>query len=190
MKPFRNRVFVWLALVVIVFPSLATADKYGSPITASLIADRNAADMLAQGTKRMISAESQTEIKQPVKLKYAEGNVKYLVPVILLGGHQRGCYVYSFDEDFQASQTVLVSAAEELESCELITAIFPCNRHEPSTSGIGVLYGKRLGADHYSFEGSYFAISGSGVLSERKDLSARMNDLEKVTTARTKLGCR
>jgi hypothetical protein len=190
MKRYLSKGITSLALVIIAFPSVVVANNSPAPITASLIGERNTAEVLVQRAKRTAPAESQIDVKQLVQLKYAESNVGYLVPVIILSGDQRGCYLYSFDQDLKASQTVLVSAAEELESCELITAIFSCNRHESSTSGIGVLYGKRLGADHYSFEGSYFAISESGVLSERKDLSARMTDLEKVASAKKKLGCR
>jgi len=190
MKPFPNQVLVWTALVVIAFPSVATVDTHRIPISASLIGNKNTADLLVQQAKRMAPAESQIEVKHLVKLKYAEGNVRYLAPVRVLGGDQRGCHVYSFDQDFQAIQTVLISAADELESCELITALFSCNRLEPSTSGIGVLYGKRLGSDHYWFEGTYFVIGDTGLLSERRDLSVRMTDLEKVASARKKLGCR
>ncbi|GAB3542201.1 hypothetical protein GCM10027343_13800 [Noviherbaspirillum agri] len=135
-------------------------------------------------------AQSQIDVRQIVKLKYAEKNVGYLVPVIILTSDQRACYLYSFDQYLKASQTVLISAAEELGSCELITAIFSCNRNESTAAGIGVLYGKRLGADHYAFEGSYFVISESGILSERTDLSVRMSDVEMVSNARKKLDCR
>jgi hypothetical protein len=83
----------------------------------------------------------------------------------------------------------LLSKLDEAESCEIIAAVFSCNRERKSTSGIGVLYGKRLGADNYWFEGSYLSIDQNGILNEDKDLSARLTDVETVSMARKKIGC-
>lgn len=52
-----------------------------------------------------------------------------------------------------------------------------------------MLYGKRLGADHYWFEGSYLTVDHAGKLKEEEQLSARLSDIDTTSKAKKKLSC-
>lgn len=117
-------------------------------------------------------------------------NFIYIVPIRINTGDKRGCYIYNFDKNFNISQKVRISDSEDNESCEIINAVFSCNMPKKQNSGVGILYGKRLGSNHNWFEGSYLILNQNGRLSEEKMFSERMTDIETVSKAKKKLGCR
>ena len=88
---------------------------------------------------------------------------------------------------FQAN-SVLLTPLEELELCEVVSSVFVCNR--VTQSGVVILYGKRLGFDHYSFEGTYLGIRDDNSIYEIQQFSNRLSGIEKAGVARKLLGCK
>jgi hypothetical protein len=154
------------------------------PVQNSLISKK-----LIHQTGKAAPKNSEIEEDQIVKITYNKDSI-YIVPVKTNIGDKRGCYIYKFDEKLNVSQKIKISDIEEAESCEIIKVIFSCNMIQNQSSGVGVLYGKRLGSDHYWFEGSYLTLNQTGTLSEDKKLSERLNDIDNVFKAKKKLGCR
>jgi len=179
-----------LIIVTLIACSTSTFAESGKNIVkAALVKDNQILDALIKETKKKIQPDSDIEEKQIIKINY-DNHSLYIVPVRANGDGDRGCYLYSFDQYIQMSQTIILSKLEELESCEIIKAVFSCNREDKTTSGVGVLYGKLLGSDHYSFEGTYLIFNPAGTLSEDNKLSIRMNDIDTASKAKKKLGCR
>jgi len=190
MKNCLCKLIVALLALMAIQTSLASEIRQVEPITASLVKEKNIVDLLIKKVELIAPPDSDVELKQIIELRHSKNKVRYIVPVRTHNSERNGCHIYNFDQKMESSQTVLVSQDNEVESCEIVAAAFSCNRDEKSTSGLGVLYGKRLGADHYWFEGSYFSIDINGTLNERKELSERLTDIEKVSVARKELTCR
>lgn len=189
-KLYVSKIMFILFIVLLITPIASTNSiAEDDLIRAKVIKDQVTLDLLVKATKKMISAESDVENEQIVKVNYSKEQYIYIVPVIANEGQDRGCYLYCFDHKLQFMQKIILSKLEEVESCEIIRAIFSCNRVKKQTSGIGVLYGKRLGADHYWFEGSYLTVDHAGKLKEDEQLSARLSDIDTVSKAKKKLTC-
>lgn len=113
---------------------------------------------------------------------------RYLVPLRVNGGNQRGCYVADVNGASFLANPILLTPLEELESCEVILSVFGCNR--AAQNGVVVLYGKRLGFDHYSFEGTYLEVRDDNSIHEIQELSNRLTGQEKASAARKALHCK
>jgi len=171
------------------FTSTAFAETYKNQIKAVLVKDNLTLDILKKETKKVALSDSDIEENQIVSIN-CNSHTNFIVPVKANGDENRGCYIYSFDKNIKFKQSIILSKLEEVESCEIIKAVFACNRTDKTTSGVGVLYGKRLGSDHYIVEGSYLVFDHAGKLSEDNKLSGCLNDIDTVSKAKKQLGCR
>lgn len=187
LKPNNFVFFVFAMLSTIATIAIAETNK--DLIKAALVKDNHTLDILKEETRKVAPSNSDIEENQLVTINY-DNHTNYIVPVRANGEENRGCYIYSFDQNIKMRQTIILSKLEELESCEIIKAVFSCNKADKTTSGVGVLYGKRLGSDHYFFEGTYLILNTAGTLSEDNKLSQRLNDIDTVSKAKKKLGCR
>lgn len=187
LKPNNFIFFVFAMLSTITTTAIAETNK--DLIKAVLVKDNHTLEILKKETRKVAPSNSDIEENQLVKINY-DNHSNYIVPVRANGEENSGCYIYSFDQNIQMRQSIILSKLEELESCEIIKAVFSCNRADKTTSGVGVLYGKRLGSDHYFFEGTYLILNNAGTLSEDNKLSQRLNDVDTVSKAKKKLGCR
>ena len=191
MKNYLRRVetlfVLWVVLSTCVSTTFAAAS--GDTIRAVPVKDSLILNSLIKETKRAVHIDSEIEEEQIVNVIYQSDSI-YVVPVRTNVGDNRGCYIYSFDKKFKMSQKIILSDLEEAELCETFIAVFSCNTAQKRTSGIGILYGKRFGSDHYWFEGSYLSLDDAGTLSDDKKLSRRLNDIDTVSKAKKKLGCR
>jgi hypothetical protein len=184
-----NIIFSTAFVVLSVTASFSFADTGKCVIRAVLVKDSSTVANLVKETKRIVPSDSDVELNKITNVIY-NNNTIFLVPAKVNGEDNRGCYLFSFDKNIHVKQKIILSQLEDLESCEIITAVFSCNRENNTTSGVGVLYGKRLGADHYWFEGSYLTLDSTGVLNDDKKLSGRLTDVDTVLKAKKKLGCR
>ena len=186
----KDKFLLFLFVIAISYASPAVSESDTSDfVGASLVKEKAISARLIAQTKKIATPDSDIEFKQIVELRYSQSDFRYIVPVKENGGENRGCYIYNFDKNIQAAQKILLSKLDDAESCEIIAAVFSCNRTKKPTSGIGVLYGKRLGADNYWFEGSYFSLDQNQSLNEDKNLSSLLTDVKTVSTARKKLAC-
>ena len=179
--------FLWFVSLTCI--SVTIAEASGDKIRAVLVKENLVINTLIKESRKAAQTESDIEEDQIVNILY-RNNSTYIVPVRTNIGDKRGCFLYSFDKKFKMSQKITLSDLEEAESCEVIKAVFSCNTLQNQKPGIGILYGKRLGSDHYWFEGSYLNLNEAGTLSEDKRLSNRLNNIETVSKAKKKLGCR
>ena len=147
LKP-SNIIFFFVFTALSTFTTTAIAESAKDQIKAVLVKDNQTLDRLKKEAKKVAPSNSDIEEKQIIKINY-NNHTNFIVPVRANGEENRGCYIYSFDQNTQMSQTIILSKLEEVESCEIIKAVFSCNRADKTTSGIGVIYGKRLGFDHY-----------------------------------------
>jgi len=185
-----NKIFLSIFLILLsTSASISFAGTEKDVIRAVLVKENSTIGKLINETKNIAPPDSDIETNQIVKINYDNHSI-YIVPARANGDDDRGCYIFTFDNNIQMSQKITLSKLEELESCEIIKAVFSCNRENKTTSGIGVLYGKRMGADHYWFEGSYLTLAPTGALSNDNKLSGRLNDIDTVLKAKKKLGCR
>ena len=157
-------------------------------ISAKLVKEKFVLDELVNSSTKIAPTDSDIESNQVVEVRYGENKSIYVVPIRSNATEKRGCAVYSFDKNKKLKQKLMLSEIEETESCEIIKAVFACNRQD--MSGVAVLYGKRLGADNYWFEGTYLIVSNTGLLVEDKMLSNQLDDVDTVAKAKKKLKCR
>lgn len=159
-------------------------------VKEKIIKDNRISISLANAVRKISPNNSIVEISQIVEVFHRPNKSLYIVPVKVNGDEKRGCYIYTFTHEVHFHQEIKFSGLEDAETCEIVSAIFSCNKDNKLLSGIGVLYGKRLGAENYWFEGSYLTVDSSGKLNEDKGLSELLTDTDTVSIAKKKLHCR
>lgn len=144
---------------------------------------------LTRVAEKDVSTKGFVDESQIVQVKYTDNQHIYLVPVNINEGAHRGCYLYSYDKNFNLKERVVIAEVEELESCEVVTSIFSCNTGRLATSGVVAIYAKRIGAANYWFEGAYFVVDVSGALKVDAARSELITEIDTAMKARKKLKC-
>lgn len=126
------------------------------------------------------------DAKQIVQLnqKY---KTAFLAPSTNFEARSSGCYLTVLDSRKNIKERILLQRSQDALTCEVILAVFACNS---STSGIGVIYGLRLGANHYYTEATFLELHFDGRLIENKDLSQKIGKIDAAPEAKRMLGCK
>ena len=111
----------------------------------------------------------------------------FAVPVLSSEKPTPGCYIQTLNSNRQLVNRYLIEKNEDAQSCDAVLATFLCR--QPGMSGLGVIYGMRLGANNYYTEGSYFGIVANGVLRFDGVRTKSMSGLETAVMMKKKLGC-
>lgn len=111
----------------------------------------------------------------------------FAVPVLSSEKPTPGCYIQTLNANRQLIDRYLIDKNEDAQSCDAVLAIFLCR--QPGMSGLGVIYGMRLGASNYYTEGSYFGIVANGVLRFDGARTKLMSGIESTVMVKKKLGC-
>lgn len=170
------------------FFAFFVSNANAAPFHLTLVKDAAAKKQVIEAANKVVDSSAEVEEGQIVLLERDNLPQRYLVPIKVNGGSHRGCYVVEVNgKTFQAT-SILLAGIEELESCEIISSVFACNR--PTLSGVIILYAKRLGFDHYSFEGTFLEVRGNNAIREIQQFSNRLSGIEKASIARKTLGCK
>jgi hypothetical protein len=185
----RNKPYLIILHLVLTLICATFSHANSGIVRAMPVKDANILNKLIEKANEAAHKNGEVEEDQITNITF--NNVQtYIVPVRSNTGNKRGCYIYSFDRKLNMGQEIALSNLEESESCEIINAVFSCNQTQNQPSGIGILYGKRLGSNHYWFEGTYLILTQTGTLKTDNKLSERLNDIDNVLKAKKKLGCR
>lgn len=177
------------AMVLSAFLVIFASSVYSAPLKITLVKDVVLKRQVMAAASKVADSSAEAEEGQIVLLERDKFPNRYhLVPLKINGGGHRGCYVADVNgATFQANLILLVNL-EELESCEVIASVFACNR--VNLNGVAILYVKRLGFDHFSFEGTFLEISNNNSIKEIQPFSNRLSGIEKASVARKSLGCK
>lgn len=185
MKNYVNKPVIIMCFVVF---SVAPICE-GKTIKANLVENKSTISTLSKEVKKMTPAGTVIEYRSIAFIK-EESHLIYIVPVFINDNEESGCFIYEFGKNLDFKKRILLSKLQETESCEMVATVFSCNRDGASSPGIGILYGKKLGFDHYWFEGSYLTLDSAGNLVLDQARSELLTDVETAANARKKLHCR
>lgn len=175
----------WLLPIFLTFSTQYSAEAR----TIKVVKEVAARVELTNRAEKDVTVKATIESSRVVRVIFSEEDWTYLVPVKINGDELRGCYLFSYDKMKNLQQMILISENEELEKCEVIKEIYACNREKGETSGVGVIYAKRIGADNYWFEGTFLKIGASGRLSVDTVTSNALTDISTVARAQKLLKC-
>lgn len=123
---------------------------------------------------------------QAVVVQHA-GEKFFIAPIISTQEKGGGCYLHVLDNKHQLQAKYLVEKTEDAQSCDAVIAVYGCRL--PSSNGLGVIAGLRLGANNYFEQGSFFDLEAGKSLRENTALGKKISALNSVAKARKALGC-
>lgn len=176
------------ALILFAFFTFFSVNANAAPFHLSLVKNAAVKKQVIEAASKVVDSSAEIEEGQIVLLERDNLPTRYLVPTKVNGGSHRGCYVVEVNGKTLQAISFLLTGVDELESCEIISSVFACNR--PTLSGVIILYGKRLGFDHYSFEGTFLDVRDNDSIREIQQFSNRLSGIEKASAARKTLGCK